>query len=121
MSDHQERLRFYFNALNAFDLKSVEALFAEDAVYTSTGLGTSINGRAKIMEAFRNYFPEFDDQISYDKNLALVSPNTHHSNWALVATSNKTGERINRSGTQITKFNSKGLIVAIQVQDRTRK
>ena len=95
-------------------------MFAEDAVYVSSGLGAPIKGRSEIMKAFHVYFAEFDDQVSVDENIELVSPRIYHSNWVVVATSNKTGARIDRRGTQVTRFNSEGIIVAIQVQDMTR-
>ena len=117
MSDLEERLRFYFNALNAFDLKSVEAMFAEDAVYASSGLGAPIKGRSEIMKAFHLYFAEFDDQVSVDENIELVSPRIYHSNWKLTATNNKTGIRVNRAGTQITEFNAAAMIAKIVVSD----
>ena len=117
MSDLEERLRFYFNALNAFDLKSVEAMFAENAVYASSGLGAQVTGRAEIMKAFRGYFAEYDDQVSIDEAVNLVGPKTFSSKWKLTATSNKTGIRINRSGTQITKFNAAAMIAKIVVSD----
>jgi ketosteroid isomerase-like protein len=119
VSDLEARLRFYFNALNAFDLKAVEAMFAEDAVYISSGLGEPIKGRVKIAEAFREYFDEYDNQVSIDTNVKLVAPNTFGSEWQLKATSCKTGKLLERAGTQITIFNEAGLIAHIEVHDRT--
>ena len=117
VNDLEGKLRFYFKALNAFDLKSVEEMFAEEAVYASSGLGATIKGRAKIMKAFHVYFAEFNDQVSIDENIAIVSPLTLNSRWRLIATSNKTSQRIHRSGMQITKFNAAGLIIHIEVSD----
>lgn len=117
MSDLEARLRFYFNALNAFDLKAVEAMFAEDAVYISSGLNSRKSGRAEIMRAFQNYFEEFADQVSVDSNIKLIAPNTFSSDWKLKATSIITGELLERAGTQITTFNEAGLITHIEVLD----
>jgi ketosteroid isomerase-like protein len=117
VSDLEARLRTYFNALNAFDLKAVEAMFADDAVYISSGLGEPIKGRLKIMEAFREYFAEYDNQISIDTNIKSVAPNMFSSDWSLKATSRKNGKLLERVGTQVTTLNDEGLIAHIEVLD----
>jgi ketosteroid isomerase-like protein len=117
VSDLEGRLRFYFNALNAFDLKMVEGMFAEDAVYDSSGLSEPIKGRVKIMEAFRQYFDEYDDQVSIDTNIKSVAPNTFSSEWSLKATNRKNRKLLKRSGTQVTTFNEVELISHIEVRD----
>jgi SnoaL-like domain len=103
--------------LNAFDLKAVETMFAENAVYRSSGLSSMKSGRAEIMLSFKIYFEEFADQISIDENVQAIAPSTFSSNWRLKATSNKTGKLLKRSGTQITTFNEDGLIVRVEVRD----
>ena len=118
MSDLERRLRLYFNALNAFDLKAVEAMFTEDAVYVSTGLNNRKSGPTEIMAAFEKYFEEFADQISVDTNIKLIAPRTLSSDWRLKATSVKTGKISERQGTQVTTFNQAGLIAHIEVRDR---
>ena len=117
MSDLEARLRLYFNALNAFDLKAVEAMFAEDAVYISSGLNSRKSGRAEIIASFKDYFAEFADQVSFDTNISMVAPNCFSSYWSLKATSSKTGKLLERVGTQVTTFNDEGLIVHIEVLD----
>jgi ketosteroid isomerase-like protein len=118
VSEIEERLRFYFNALNAYDLKTVEDMFAEDAVYVSSGLREPIKGRVKIMEAFQQYFDEYDDQVSIDSNIKSIAPNVFSSDWSLKATSLRTGESLKRVGTQITTFNDTGLIAHVEVCDK---
>jgi ketosteroid isomerase-like protein len=117
VSEIEERLRLYFNALNAFDLKTVEGMFADDAVYNSSGLSEPIKGRVKIMEAFQQYFAEYDDQVSIDTNIKSVAPNIFGSDWSLKATSRKNGKPLERVGTQVTTFNGEGLIAHIEVLD----
>lgn len=117
MSDLEDRLRLYFKGLNAFDLKTVEAMFAEDAVYVSSGLANRKLGRTDIMMAFETYFEEFADQVSVDDNIRLIAPNTFSSDWKLNATSGKTGKLLERAGTQVTRFNQAGLIANIEVRD----
>jgi ketosteroid isomerase-like protein len=118
VSDLEPRLRLYFNALNAFDLKAVEAMFAEDAVYISSGLKSTKSGRAEIIATFKDYFEEFADQVSFDTNISMVAPNCFNSYWSLKATSSKTGKLLERVGTQVTTFNDQGLIVHIEVLDQ---
>lgn len=117
MSDLDQRLRLYFNALNAFDLKAVETILAEDAVYISSGLNGRIFGRANIMTSFKTYFEEFSDQVSVDTHIKSIAPNTFSSDWRLKATSVKTGKLSERAGTQETTFNEDGLIEHIEVRD----
>ena len=117
VNELEGKLRLYFKALNAFDLKSVEAMFAEDAVYVSSGLNNKKSGRADIMEAFQSYFLEFADQVSDDTNIMSVGPNTFSSDWRLKATSSKTGILLERAGTQLTTFNRAGLIAKVEVRD----
>lgn len=119
MSDLEGQLRFYFNALNAFDLKAVEGMFAEDAVYVSSGFGEPIKTRAKIIEAFCDYFAEYDNQVSVDTNIKSIAPKTFISEWRLTATRSKTGNILEREGTQVTTFNQGGLIVHIEVRDQS--
>ncbi len=119
MNDFEGQLELYFNALNAFDLKTVEAMFAEDAVYVSSGLSERKLGRANIIASFKAYFEEFADQVSVDDNIKLIAPNTFSSDWRLKTTSVKTGKLSERAGTQVTTFNEAGLIVHVEVRDQT--
>jgi ketosteroid isomerase-like protein len=115
VNELEHRLRLYFKALNAFDLKSVEGLFAEDAVYVSSGLSSRKSGRAEIMASFKEYFDEFADQVSVDANIKMIAPNSLSSDWSLRATSRKTGKILERVGTQVTTFNAEGLIAHVVV------
>lgn len=117
VNELEEKLRLYFKELNAFDLKSVEAMFAEDAVYVSTGLNNRKSGRANIIATFKIYFSEFADQISDDTNIKSIGSNTFSSDWQLRATSSKTGIPFKRAGTQVTTFNEAGLIAYVEVRD----
>jgi ketosteroid isomerase-like protein len=117
VSELEERLRLYFKTLNAFDLKLVEAMFAENAVYISSGLNSRKSGRAEIIASFKDYFEEFADQVSFDTNISMVAPNCFSSYWSLKAKSSKTGKLLERVGTQVTTFNDEGLIVHIEVLD----
>ena len=119
MVNAEERLKLYFNALNAFDLKQVEAMFAEDAVYVSAGLNAMKIGRAEIMKSFHEYFSEYSDQVSLDDRIIQTGPNVFQSHWQLSATSSKTEKSLHRKGTQITTFNDDGLIAHVEVHDQT--
>ena len=117
MIDAKALLIIYSNALNRFDLKRVEAMFAPHAIYISPGLDGEIINRDQIMKSFRSYFAEFADQTSEYFNIELILPNAVRSNWKLSATSNKTGKRVSRSGSEIMKFDDHGLIIHVEVHD----
>jgi SnoaL-like domain len=117
VNDLEQRLVHYFNALNAFDLKLVEAMFAPHAIYLSQGLDAPKQGRAEIINSFANYFAEYSDQVSVDDTITKEAPLIFRSSWALTATSSKTGKLLRRSGTQRTTFNAQGLILQIEVFD----
>ena len=61
-----DRLIAYHDAINALDFEAITAMFAEDAVYDSGGLGGVVAGRAPIMEGFRTYFDIYPDQVAND-------------------------------------------------------
>jgi ketosteroid isomerase-like protein len=117
MIDPVALLKKYNDALNAFDLAGVEKMFAEDAVYNSPGLKGEVRGRDHIMRAMREYFLEFDDQISTDESIEAIDPVTAQSIWHLRATSSKTGDKLVRSGVGLIRFNSNGLIARVEVSD----
>ena len=116
MSDPIALLKNYHAALNAFDVKKVEGLFAEDASYFSPGLHGEIKGRVAIMHAMATYFSEYADQVSTDENIAQLDANSVRSIWKLTATSTA-GVKINRGGEEIIHFNIKGLIERVEVID----
>jgi ketosteroid isomerase-like protein len=118
MIDPVALLKKYHVALGAFDLDAVEKMFAEDAIYISPGLKGEIKGRGLIMRAMREYFLEFDDQISTDESLEAIDHVTAKSIWHLCATSSKTGEKLTRSGVETIVFDNNGLINRIKVTDQ---
>ena len=115
--NNKARLIKYHAALNAFDLAAASKMFAEDAVYVSPGLKSSILGRETIMLAIADYFAEYSDQVSVDDEVLELDENRIQSLWTLNATSNKTGAKVQRRGTEIAMFNKDGLITKIEVID----
>ena len=118
MIDPVALLLEYHAALNAFDLKKVEGLFAKDAVYISPGLNGEIKGRMTIMQSMQTYFSEYADQISSDESIEQLDQWSVKSIWNLVATS-RAGVKIKRTGEEIIHFNINGLIERIEVMDYT--
>jgi ketosteroid isomerase-like protein len=107
----KEKLAAYTAALNRYDFDAVEAMFAEDAVYISPGIGGEIKTRAAIMAAFRSYFRQHTDQVNIDEDIVLADAQTIRSRWRLKASTS------NRSGSQRIYFNTERLIVRIEVED----
>jgi hypothetical protein len=117
MIDPVALLKNYHAALNAFDLDKVEALFESDASYTSHGFNGKVLGSEAIMQAMRIYFAEYDDQVSTDTEVKILSAHSALAKWQLKATSNITHAKINRQGTEIIQFSINGLIASVEVMD----
>jgi ketosteroid isomerase-like protein len=115
--DPVARLIEYHAATSAFDFAAVEKMFAEDAVYDSGGLGGIVTGRGPIMQGFRDYFDAYSDQTSEDSVIEKLDDNSVRAVWTSTATHRKTGEKLLRSGIEITTFNDDGLIVKVEVID----
>ena len=110
-----EQLEAYTAALNRYDFKSIENMFAENAIYISPGLHGALHGREAIMTAFRAYFAEHLDQVNEDKHIRVIGSKDVQSDWSLTATNAGTGKIVNRKGTQVMTFNDQGRIALIQV------
>lgn len=111
------RLIAYHDAINALDFDTIEAMFAEDAVYDSGGLGGVVTGRGPIMDGFRTYFDLYPDQVAEDSLIELVGEHAVRSVWRLTATHRLTGEKLIRAGEEIVTFDDAGRIVRVEVTD----
>lgn len=109
----------YHDAINALDFATIEAMFAEDAVYDSGGLGGVVTGRTPIMEGFRRYFDLYPDQVSEDSLIEQLGENQVRSVWRLVATHRVTGKKLIRAGEEIVTFDKAGGIIRVEVNDHT--
>jgi hypothetical protein len=115
--DSIARLIAYHDAINALDFATIEAMFADNAVYDSGGLGGVVTGRDAIMEGFRSYFDLYPDQVSEDTLIEPVGERVIRSVWKLVASHRLAGEKLIRSGEEIVTFDHAGLIVRVEVTD----
>ncbi|MDB5550448.1 MAG: Caspase, p20:OmpA/MotB [Rhizobium sp.] len=115
--DPMARLVAYHDAINALDFAMIEAMFAENAVYDSGGLGGVVQGRGPIMEGFRSYFDLYPDQVSEDTVIEPLGERAIRSTWKLVATHRLTGEKLVRAGEEIVTFDDAGLIARVEVTD----
>jgi ketosteroid isomerase-like protein len=118
MIDPVSLLHAYHNALNAFDMRTVEDMFAENIEYISPSMKSDIKGRASLMLMFRKYFAEFSDQVSRDTKIEVLDSNTVKSTWHLDATSGITGLKNTRRGEEVISFDDKGLITRVEVKDQ---
>jgi ketosteroid isomerase-like protein len=114
--DPVDRLAHFHTAINALDFAAIEACFAADAIYSSSGIGT-IKGRDAIMAAFRDYFAVYPDQSATDESIERISPSAASSRWRLSATHATTGARLERTGKETVTFDGTGLIAGVEVQD----
>jgi ketosteroid isomerase-like protein len=108
----------YHDAINALDFAFIEAMFTDNAIYDSGGLGGVVTGRAPIMEGFRHYFDLYPDQVSEDGLVEQLGENQVRSVWRLTATHRITGEKLIRAGEEIVTFDEAGRIVRVEVNDR---
>lgn len=115
--DPVARLAAYHDAINMLDFAAIEAMFAEDAIYDSGGLGGVVAGRGPIMAGFHTYFDAYPDQVSEDSIVEALDALTVRSAWRLTATHRRTGERLVRGGEEIVTFDSLGRIVRVEVTD----
>ena len=113
----KQRLAAYTAALNRYDLDAVESMFAENAIYSSSGFHNALHGRVAIMTEFRGYFAEHTDQVNEDTHVRINGANVVQSDWSFTATKSNTGEKISRKGTQVMTFSDQGRIALIQVFD----
>ena len=107
----------YHDAINALDFATIEASFAEDAVYVSGGVGGRIEGREAIMAAFRSYFATYPDQVAEDTEIEAVGENAVRAVWRLTASHSETGEKLIRTGEETVTFNADGRIIRVDVTD----
>lgn len=115
--DPVARLIAYHDAINALDFSTIEAMFAEDAVYDSGGLGGVVTGRGPIMEGFRTYFDSYPDQVAEDSVIEPLDGLRVRSVWRLTATHSQTGDRLVRAGEEIVTFGAEGSILRVEVTD----
>lgn len=116
--DPVARLIAYHDAINKLDFSTIEAMFAEHAVYDSGGLGGVVSGRGLIMEGFRSYFDTYPDQVAEDSVVEALDGWRVRSVWRLMATHKVTGQKLVRAGQEIVTFDETGRIVRVEVTDR---
>jgi ketosteroid isomerase-like protein len=115
--DPVERLVTYHAAINALDFATIEAMFAEDAIYVSGGLGGTTEGRDAIMAGFRSYFDAYPDQVAEDDLVEALDASRVRAVWRLSATNANTREKLLRAGEETVTFGSDGRIVRVDVTD----
>ncbi len=114
--DPVDILRRFHDATNAQDFATIEEFFTEDAVYGSVKVG-ALRGKAAIMNAFRDYFAEYPDQVAHDDAFEKIGPDAARSRWHLTATSTKTGKKLIRSGAETIYLNAEGKVERVVVED----
>jgi len=116
--DPVARLIAYHEAINNLDFSTIEAMFADDAVYDSGGLGGVVTGRRPIIKGFRAYFDAYPDQVAVDSVVEALDGTRVRSEWSLTATHRQTGDKLVRAGEEIVTFDGAGKIIRVEVTDR---
>ena len=114
--DPAKTLSHFHDAINALDFATIEAAFAEDAVYGSIKVG-ALSGRKAIMAAFRTYFETYPDQVAVDELVESVGPLAARSVWRVKATDSRSGAPLLRHGEETLYFDEAGLIIRVDVTD----
>ena len=107
--DWKARARLYVERSNRHDLDAVLPMFAEDATYESSEVG-SFAGRAVIEGMMRSFFARFPDVAwEIDEVRELADAGAEFA-FVMTATSAETGEVVVRRGRERIFFNRAGLI-----------
>jgi hypothetical protein len=111
-------LQSYHAAIDAHDLEKVAAMLAENARYSSDGLGAVV-GRDAIIAAMRAYFTGHPDHQSWDDETIKTGAQSARSLWKLKATNKTTGHIVHRHGVENVSFDASGKILTVDVRDET--
>lgn len=107
--------RGYVETSNRHDLEAIAPLFADDAAYRSTAVG-SYEGRAAILEMMTDFFAAFPD-VTWQAGDYRLEPASRSVvfDFTLRATHAQTNEGLVRTGVESLRFSERGLIVEIDV------
>lgn len=117
MTEHAliSRARDYVAASNAHDLDRVEAMFAEDAEYHSTGVGSHA-GRAAIRGMMERFFATYPDVRWAAEDYHLTDGNGVTFDFIMTAMPADGSDGIERRGMERLFFTPDGLIRRIEVE-----
>jgi hypothetical protein len=107
-------VRRYVELSNAGRLDDALAMFAEEATYESTQVG-SFEGREAIAGMMRAFFEKFPDPYWQVSAYEDVGPGEVEFEFVMTGTAAETGERIERRGTERIAFDAEGRIRKVHV------
>ena len=112
---NMDRAKAYVEASNAHDLERVEAMFAADAEYVSTGAG-SHTGRKSIRTMMDNFFAAFSGLIWVTQDWHIDADGAHAFDFVMTGLNTQSGEEIKKAGHERIWINGDGLISRIEVR-----
>jgi hypothetical protein len=109
-----ERAQRYVELSNEGKLSEALEMFAENATYESSQVGSFV-GRAAIGKMMRGFFERFR-QARWDvESYRETSPDEVEFTFVMTAVSAETGERIERRGAERITFDEAGSITHVDV------
>ena len=109
------RAKAYVEASNAHDLDRVDAMFAENAEYESTGVGSHV-GRGSIHAMMDRFFTAYPDVRWAAEAYRLTGDDGVAFDFVMTAKPAEGGDSIERRGVEQLFFTPDGLIRRIEVE-----
>jgi hypothetical protein len=114
--DPAERIVIFHEAINGMDIEDMRPFFAENAVWTSDGVG-SLVGRDAILAGIKQYFADYPDQKAVNHRVETLTPLSGRAVWSVRATHATSGKALVREGEETITFNEDGEVVSVDVTD----
>ncbi|MGI9316720.1 MAG: nuclear transport factor 2 family protein [bacterium] len=109
-----ELAKAYVALSNSHQLGLIIGLFANDAQYSSSNVG-SYSGPGAIQKMMSQFFNQYPDVFWHTDEFKHSGHNCVQFRFELTATNKATGQRIERVGNEEIEFNSDGLIARLEV------
>jgi len=109
-----ELAKAYVALSNSHRLDLIISMFADDARYQSSNVG-SFAGTGAIRNMMGGFFDRYPDVFWDAHNFSHIDARTIEFKFLMTATDKQTYQRIERSGEEEIEFNEAGLITRLKV------